>query len=111
MGKEGGRDEGTAEGKSKRRRGQVAPFFSGSGLTGCCQVTVGWSLDRMLTPDLGDGTSFSFFSVSFFLKISLLMYLLVLHQKRASDPMTDVCEPPCGCWELNSGPQCRQYFF
>jgi len=25
-------------------------------------------------------------------------------QKRASDPITDGCEPPCGCWELNSGP-------
>jgi len=25
-------------------------------------------------------------------------------QKRASDPTTDGCEPPCGCWELNSGP-------
>jgi hypothetical protein len=24
-------------------------------------------------------------------------------QKRASDPITDGCEPPCGCWELNSG--------
>jgi hypothetical protein len=24
-------------------------------------------------------------------------------QKRASDPVTDGCEPPCGCWELNSG--------
>ena len=23
-------------------------------------------------------------------------------QKRAPDPITD--EPPCGCWELNSGP-------
>jgi hypothetical protein len=22
----------------------------------------------------------------------------------ASDPITDGCEPPCGCWELNSGP-------
>jgi hypothetical protein len=22
------------------------------------------------------------------------------HQKRASDPITDGCEPPCGCWEL-----------
>jgi hypothetical protein len=20
------------------------------------------------------------------------------------DPITDGCEPPCGCWELNSGP-------
>jgi hypothetical protein len=28
---------------------------------------------------------------------------LQIHQKRASDPITDGCEPPCGCWELNSG--------
>ena len=25
-------------------------------------------------------------------------------QKRATDLITDGCEPPCGCWELNSGP-------
>jgi hypothetical protein len=25
-------------------------------------------------------------------------------QKRASDYITDGCEPSCGCWELNSGP-------
>ncbi|ERE77756.1 vascular endothelial growth factor B-like protein [Cricetulus griseus] len=25
-------------------------------------------------------------------------------QKRAQDPITDGCEPPYGCWELNSGP-------
>ena len=29
---------------------------------------------------------------------------LQTHWKRASDPITDVCEPPCGCLELNSGP-------
>ena len=29
-------------------------------------------------------------------------------QKRASDPITDGCEPPCGCWELNSGPLEKQ---
>ena len=29
---------------------------------------------------------------------------LQTHQKRGSDPITDSCEPPCGCWELNSGP-------
>jgi hypothetical protein len=23
---------------------------------------------------------------------------------RESDPITDGCEPPYGCWELNSGP-------
>ena len=26
------------------------------------------------------------------------------HQMTASDPMTDGCELPCGCWDLNSGP-------
>ena len=25
-------------------------------------------------------------------------------QKRAPDPITDGCEPPCGCWELYSEP-------
>ncbi|EGW02432.1 E3 ubiquitin-protein ligase NEDD4 [Cricetulus griseus] len=25
-------------------------------------------------------------------------------QKRAQDLIRDGCEPPCGCWELNSGP-------
>jgi hypothetical protein len=24
--------------------------------------------------------------------------------KRVSDPIIDGCEPPCGCWELDSGP-------
>ena len=26
------------------------------------------------------------------------------HQNRASDPITDGSEPPCACWDLNSGP-------
>ena len=25
-------------------------------------------------------------------------------QKRAPDLITDGCEPPCGCWELDLGP-------
>ncbi|CAO2605396.1 hypothetical protein LEMLEM_LOCUS12441, partial [Lemmus lemmus] len=29
-------------------------------------------------------------------------------QKRAPDLITDGCEPPCGCWELNSGPSEKQ---
>ena len=32
-------------------------------------------------------------------------------QKRASDPITDGCEPPCGCWELNLGPLEEQSVF
>jgi hypothetical protein len=35
------------------------------------------------------------------------MYVLYLDVptswKRASDPITDGCEPPCGFWELNLG--------
>jgi hypothetical protein len=43
------------------------------------------------------------------------MYLFILHirvhhcflqtdQKKASDPIINDCEPPCGCRDLNSGP-------
>jgi hypothetical protein len=44
-------------------------------------------------------------------------YLFYIHEytvavfKRVSDPMTDGCEPPCGCWELNSGPLEEQSVF
>jgi hypothetical protein len=31
-----------------------------------------------------------------------------MHQKRASDLITSGCEPPCGCWDLNSGPSEEQ---
>jgi hypothetical protein len=41
----------------------------------------------------------------------LFIYYMWVHcsclqtlQKRASDFITDDCEPPCGCWDLNSGP-------
>jgi hypothetical protein len=47
---------------------------------------------------------------SFFFKIYLFIYLMYMstlmlqtHQKRTSDPFTDVCEPSSGCWDLNSG--------
>ena len=33
---------------------------------------------------------------------------LQTHQKRASDPITDGCEPPRGFWDLNSGPSEEQ---
>jgi hypothetical protein len=49
------------------------------------------------------------FSKTFFKEFFNLFYiyedchcLQTLH-KRASDLTEDGCEPPCGCWELNSG--------
>jgi hypothetical protein len=35
--------------------------------------------------------------------MSALLLVCLTHQKGALDPFTDVCEPPCGLWELNSG--------
>jgi hypothetical protein len=31
-----------------------------------------------------------------------------MHQNRASDLITDGCEPPCSCWDLSSGPSEEQ---
>jgi hypothetical protein len=32
-------------------------------------------------------------------------YAVSRHTRRGHHiPITDGCEPPCGCWELNSGP-------
>jgi hypothetical protein len=52
----------------------------------------------------------SAFSFSFLKKDLFIYYMwahfssLQTHQKRALDPITNGCELPCGCWELNSGP-------
>ena len=35
---------------------------------------------------------------------NILSVCLPAGQKRAPDLIIDGCEPPCGCWELNSGP-------
>ena len=50
--------------------------------------------------------SFLFVSKLLFIYFMYVNILLCLqtHQKRVSDPITDGWEPPCGCWELNSGP-------
>jgi hypothetical protein len=53
MGREGGREaEKKQREKQESNQGTSSPFYTGSSLPGCCQVTVGQSLDRMLTTDL-----------------------------------------------------------
>jgi len=51
------------------------------------------------------------FMMSLFLKIYLFYFMysilpayVTAGQKKAPDLITDGCEPPCGCWELNSWP-------
>ena len=36
--------------------------------------------------------------------LSTLLLSLDDSLKRALNPITDGCEPPCSCWELDSGP-------
>jgi hypothetical protein len=44
----------------------------------------------------------------YFMSVSTLLLSSDTHQKRASDPTIDGCEPQCGCWELNSAPLVEQ---
>jgi hypothetical protein len=39
--------------RQERAEGTSSSFYSESGTPGCCQVTVGWSLDKMLTTKKG----------------------------------------------------------
>jgi hypothetical protein len=45
---------------------------------------------------------------NYYIKVIILVVVhyscLQTHQKKASDLIKDGCEPPCGCWDLNSGP-------
>jgi hypothetical protein len=49
---------------------------------------------------------FFFLNFSFFLK--RFIYLLYVKYTVAVFLITDGCEPPCGCWDLNSGPSEEQ---
>ena len=47
----------------------------------------------------------------YFMYMSALPTCTLAGQKRAPDPITDGCEPPYSCWELNSGPLEEQSVF
>ena len=52
---------------------------------------------------------FFYFLKDLFIIISkYTVVVFQIHQKRASDLITDGCEPSCGCWDLNSGPSEEQ---
>ena len=44
------------------------------------------------------------FTLNFLYVYNILSACMPEGQKREPDLITDGCEPPCGCWELNSGP-------
>ena len=39
-----------------------------------------------------------------FLKIIICKYTVAVFRHTRRDLITGGCEPPCGCWDLNSGP-------
>jgi hypothetical protein len=41
-------------------------------------------------------------------KYTVAVFRQTREQRRVSDLITDGCEPPCGCWDLNSGPLEKQ---
>ena len=45
-----------------------------------------------------------FLKIFIYYVYSVLSVCVSAGQKRAPDLITDDCEPPCSCWELNSGP-------
>ena len=46
----------------------------------------------------------SFLNLFIYCVCNILSACMSKGQKRAPDLIIDGCEPPCGCWELNSGP-------
>jgi hypothetical protein len=44
---------------------------------------------------------FFFFFLDLFI-LCIYYRFLHAHQERASDNIADSCDPPCGCWEMNS---------
>ena len=49
-------------------------------------------------------TTFSLFFKNIYLFVYYVYSILSAGQKRTPGFITDGCEPPYGCWELNSGP-------
>jgi hypothetical protein len=51
---------------------------------------------------------FFFFFKKIYYVYNILPACMLVHQKGAPDLITGGCEPPCGCWDLYSGPLEKQ---
>jgi cbb3-type cytochrome oxidase subunit 3 len=64
-----------------------------------------WELDQIIVSIIAIIVFILFLKIFICLfYVCVLCHSLQTHQKRASDHIADGCAPPCGCWELNSGP-------
>ena len=75
-------------------------------MLGSPDLTQGQPIGQKGTPSTTHASqiSLSLSDVFIYYVYSVLPACLLAGQKRAPDLITDGCEPPCGCWELNSGP-------
>ena len=88
----------------KSQRKELA-FELGQPPAGCASLYSIWNRGMTRKSFSHSSQSFFFFFKDLFILCRWVHYSCQqTHQKRASDLMTDGCEPPCGCWELNSGP-------
>jgi hypothetical protein len=97
------------------RAAQVSDLF---GTLGSYFLKMHSKYAQSVSPDPSAFTSQSLISFSFFFFFKDFIYLFItckVHcsclqtlQKRESDLVTDGCEPPCGCWDLNSWPSEEQ---
>jgi hypothetical protein len=66
----------------------------------------GMKPNKLFPPQATFGRGLFFFPLKIYL-IYVYEYTVVVFRhtrRRHLDPIIDGCEPPCGCWELNSGP-------
>jgi hypothetical protein len=82
----------------------------------CCEMNASFMQEKptLITAEPSPQLPLYF---SFFKRFIYLSYVWVhcsclqTPQKSALDPITDGCEPPCGCWELNPEPLEEQSVF
>jgi hypothetical protein len=76
----------------------------GTGVTEVCEASDVGTGNQTRIILKNSKSSFFFLIYLLYVSCSCLQTL----QKRESDLITDGCEPPCGCWDLNSGPSEEQ---
>jgi hypothetical protein len=69
-----------------------------------CVGNMNCNIDLMKRGSSAQLLFFLFLFLFFFFKFYSYKYTVAIFRPTRLDPFMDGCEPPCGCWELNSGP-------